>query len=489
MTVVAAATTKPVAVSNRIGGELRTSSRAFTIHDPADTRRAVSAAPDSDPADVSAAVEAAVAAFPSWARTPANKRADLLERAAAIVARDAEDIARQMVAEVGKPLSDARNEVMRTAANLRLYAGEALRLQGTTFPSDDWSTLIATAIDPVGVVGVITPWNFPLSLASRKIGPALAAGNTVVFKPSSMSPLMGDRLAGAIEEAGFPPGTINVVHGFGAGALTVADERVAAITFTGSTAVGRKIHAALGLGRRSQLELGGNNPVVVLDDADPVAAAALVTRSSFAMSGQACTAAGRVIVQAGIYDDVLDLCVKSASRLAVGSGMADGIDMGPLIDERAVTTMAAAVAEAADAGARIATGGSRLTGDLYDHGWFFAPTILADVEPDMTVASTEVFGPVIGFEKVADLDEALERANANEYGLTAAICTRDLAAAHRFGREIKAGVVRINKPTVGTVLNAPFGGIKASGTGMHKEKLGPTVMDFNTQMRTVYFGS
>jgi acyl-CoA reductase-like NAD-dependent aldehyde dehydrogenase len=489
MTVAAAATQTPVTVSNRIGGQLRTSSSFFTIHDPADSRRVVSVAPDSDPADVSAAVEAAVAAFPAWARTPANKRADLLERAAAIVVRDADEIARQMVAEMGKPLADARNEVIRTAANLRLYAGEALRLQGTTFPSDDWSTLIATAIDPVGVVGVITPWNFPLSLASRKIGPALAAGNTVVFKPSSMTPLMGDRLAGALEEAGFPPGTINVVHGFGAGALTVADERVAAITFTGSTAVGRKIHAALGLGRRSQLELGGNNPVVVLDDADPVAAAAVVTRSSFAMSGQACTAAGRVIVQAGIYDNLLDLVVKSSSGLVVGPGTVDGVDMGPLIDERAVIAMARAVEEAVDAGARVATGGSRLTGDPYDHGWFFPPTILADVQPNMTVASTEVFGPVIGFEKVTDLDEALALANANEYGLTAALCTKDLAAAHRFGREIKAGVVRINKPTVGTVLNAPFGGIKASGTGTHKEQLGPTVMDFYTQLRTVFFGS
>ncbi|MGH8927069.1 MAG: aldehyde dehydrogenase family protein [Acidimicrobiia bacterium] len=481
----------PVSVRNRIGGDLLESSagETFEVRNPADMRVVTSIAPDSQPADVAEAVSAAAAALPAWAATPAHVRASVLERAAAALEQQAEEIARDMVAEMGKPLTDARNEVKRAADNFRLYAGEALRLQGTTFPADDPTVQVMTLIDPVGVVGAITPWNFPLSLASRKLGPALAAGNTVVFKPSSMTPLMGERLAAAVERAGLPPGAINVVHGFEAGSLLVADPQVKAITFTGSTAVGRKIHAALGLGRRAQLELGGNNPVVVLKDADPQRAAAVIVRSSFALSGQACTGAGRVIVENSIHDAVLELATAAATQLRVGSGLSNGVDMGPLIDERAISNMTAVVASAVEAGARLVCGGERLGGEDYDHGWFFPATILTEVTPDMSLACTEVFGPVIGFERVANFDEAIARANQTEYGLTAAICTRDLSSAQRFARESQAGVVRINRPTIGTALTAPFGGIKLSGTGVHKEQLGPTVMDFYTQQRTVFIGA
>ncbi len=481
----------PVSVHNRIGGDLVPSSggTTFEVHNPAASGVVTSVAPDSQPADVEAAVDAAQAALGGWAATPTPVRAAALNKAAEIIDQQADEIAREMVAEMGKPLADARNEVKRTADNFRLYAGEALRLQGTTFPTDDPTVSVLTMIDPVGVVGAITPWNFPLSLASRKLGPALAAGNTVVFKPSSMTPLMGERLAAALDGADLPGGVVNVVHGFGAGSLVVADERVRAITFTGSTAVGKKIHAALGLGRRAQLELGGNNPVVILRDADPQRAAAVVARSSFALSGQACTGAGRVIVDAQIHDEVLELVTAAAAGLRVGPGLGDEVHMGPLIDERAVDSMESVVTSALEAGARLVCGGTRLSGDPYDDGWFFPPTILADVIPTMTISCAEVFGPVIGFERVADIDEAIARANETEYGLTAAICTRDLASAQRFARESQAGVVRINRPTIGTALSAPFGGIKQSGTGIHKEQLGPTVMDFYTQQRTVFMGS
>ncbi|HJU50724.1 MAG TPA: aldehyde dehydrogenase family protein [Acidimicrobiia bacterium] len=481
----------PVTVRNRIDGELVPSSggSTFEVHNPAAAKIITSIAPDSEPADVEAAITAAQSALAGWATTAAPVRASFLNKAAAILDQQADEVAREMVAEMGKPFADARNEVKRSAENLRLYAGEALRLQGTTFVTDDPTVSVMTMVDPIGVVGAITPWNFPLSLASRKLGPALAAGNTVVFKPSSMTPLMGERLAGSLEAAGLPRGVVNVVHGFGAGGLVVADERVRAITFTGSTAVGKKIHAALGLGRRAQLELGGNNPVVVLADADPKRAASVIVRSSFALSGQACTGAGRVIVEDGIHDQVLDLVAHAAAKLRVGPGLADGVDMGPLIDERAVDNMAAVVESALAAGARLVFGGRRLAGDPFDDGWFFPPTILADVTPDMDVSCTEVFGPVIGFERVGNVDEAIARANDTEYGLTAAICTGDLASAQRFARESQAGVVRINRPTIGTSLSAPFGGIKMSGTGTHKEQLGPTVMDFYTQQRTVFMGS
>lgn len=480
----------PVRVLNRIGGELRpaTDGAEFERRNPADTRNVVSIAPESSAADVGDAVAAAVEAAASWRRTTPSRRAELLTGAARLLAERSESIAAEMVAEEGKPLADARIESSRTPRNLELYAGEAYRLTGTTFPSDD-TPLVYSVCDPVGVVGVITPWNFPLNLASRKIGPALAAGNTVVFKPSPMTPLMGERLAAAFIDAGLPPGVLNVVHGFAAGAHLVGDRRVGAITFTGSNATGSKIHAAIGVGRRVQLELGGKNPVVVLADADLDAAAAVVARSSFSLTGQACTGAGRILADAPVYDELLERVVALATAYSIGAGDQLGTTMGPLIDEAAVATMDRAVAEAVADGATIACGGSRPAGEQYEHGCFYSPTILADARPDMTLSCHEVFGPVIGFERIEGLDEAIDSANAVEYGLSAAICTRDLRAAQHFAAEIQAGMVRINRPTVGAAFNAPFGGIKQSGTGTHKEQLGPTVMDFYTVMRTIWLGS
>lgn len=476
----------PVEVHNRIAGELRSAGSTFETRDPADARQVVSIAPDSGPDDVDAAVTTA-SEEKGWGATPATRRAEILEEAAAILISRTGQIAPTMVAEMGKPLSSAEAEVSRTADNLRLYAGEALRLGGGTFPADPFG-MVLTILDPIGVVGVITPWNFPLSLASRKIGPALAAGNTVVFKPSSVTPATGDALAAALLDAGVPPGAIQTVHGFGAGAELVADERVAAVTFTGSTAVGRKIHDAVGLGRRVQLEMGGNNPVAVLADADLDQAASVVARSSFSLSGQACTAAGRILADESIHDDLLERVVKLAEHLVVGPGHRKEVDMGPLVNDAAVEAMQGVVDEAVGRGARVETGGSRLMGDGYEHGWFYPPTILSGVDPEMSLSCTEVFGPVIGFERVSGLDEVITRANRTEYGLTSAVCTRDLAAAHRFAHEVRAGIVRVNRPTIGTPINAPFGGVKMSGTGTHKEQLGPTVMDFYTQARTLFIG-
>ena len=477
-------------VRNRIGGDLRDASTGarFERFDPADRRRLVSVAPESSAADVTEAVDAAVEAATSWRRSTPSKRAEILTAAARILDGRAADIAAEMVAEEGKPLADALNEASRTPRNLELYAGEAYRLSGATYPSDD-TPLVYSVLDPVGVVGVITPWNFPLNMASRKIAPALAAGNTVVFKPSPMTPLMGDRLAAAFLEAGLPPGVLNVIHGFDAGALLVDDPRVTAITFTGSTATGRKIHAAIGLGRRVQLELGGKNPIVVLADADLDTAAAVVARSSFSLSGQACTGAGRVLVANEIHDALAERVAALAAKHVLGPGDRSGVTQGPLVNDAAVATMADAVRQATADGAELAAGGTVADhGDL-QHGNFFQPTVLVDVRPGTALARHEVFGPVIGFERVSGLDEAIALANDVEYGLSAAICTTNIAAAQRFAAEIEAGMVRINRATVGAAMNAPFGGVKQSGTGMHREQLGPTVMDFYTQLRTVWMGS
>lgn len=482
--------TFPVRVQNRIGGDQRGASDGgeFERRNPADDRQIVSIAPESTAADVSAAVDAATQAAESWRRTTPSRRAELLSLAARLLDERSGQIAAEMVAEEGKPLADARIEASRTPRNLELYAGEAYRLTGATFPSDD-TPLVYSVCDPVGVVGVITPWNFPLNLASRKIGPALAAGNTVVFKPSPMTPLMGERLAAAFVDAGLPSGVLNVVHGFAAGAHLVSDRRVGGITFTGSNATGAKIHAAIGIGRRVQLELGGKNPVVVLADADLEAAAAIVARSSFSLTGQACTGAGRILVDSSVYTELVERVVGLANAYVLGAGDRAGTTMGPLIDAAAVAAMERVVAQAQADGATVACGGAVPAGDEHAYGHFFAPTVIADARPDMALSCREVFGPVIGFERIGGLDEAIASANAVEYGLSAAICTRDLRAAQHFAAEIQAGMVRVNRPTVGAAFNAPFGGIKQSGTGTHKEQLGPTVMDFYTVTRTVWLGS
>jgi aldehyde dehydrogenase (NAD+) len=460
----------------------------FERRNPADRDDLVSVAPESTADDVAAAVAGAREALAAWRRTTPTVRADLLTKASRLLAERAPAIAAEMVREEGKPLADATMEASRTPKNLELYAGEAYRLTGTTFPSDD-TPLVYSTRDPVGVVAVITPWNFPLNLASRKIGPALAAGNTVVFKPSPMTPLMGERLAAACVDAGLPSGVLNVVHGTAAGAHLVSNSDVDAVTFTGSNITGQKIHAEIGIGRRVQLELGGKNPIVVLADADLDAAAAVVARSSFSLTGQACTGAGRILVDRAVHDELVDRVVALAGAYVLGRGDAAGVTMGPLIDPTAVAAMERWVAIAIGDGADVVCGGSPATDGELARGNFFPPTILVDVRPGTALATEEVFGPVIGFERVDGLEHAIESANSARFGLSAAICTRDMAAAQRFAADIQAGMVRVNRPTVGAAFNAPFGGIKQSGTGTHKEQLGPTVMDFYTVSRTVWMGT
>ena len=353
----------------------------------------------------------------TWRTTSPTARSNVLSAAARLLAARADDLAAEMVSEEGKPLADARNEASRTPKNLELYAGEAYRLFGATFPSDD-TPLVYSVLDPVGVVAVITPWNFPLNLASRKIGPALAAGNAVVFKPSPMTPLMGARLADAFVEAGLPPGVLNVVHGFDAGAHLVADTRVDAVTFTGSTAVGHKIHAASRLGQRLQLELGGKNPVVVLADADIQAAADVVARSSFSLTGQACTGAGRILVEAAVYEELVEAVTERAAATSsepatvTASRWVHSSTIGPSVRWTPPCRPPWTTAP------RSSAGGARASGDGLDDGWFYPTTVLADARPDMEISRREVFGPVIGFERVDSLDEAIAAANDVEYGLS-----------------------------------------------------------------------
>ncbi|HWD02138.1 MAG TPA: aldehyde dehydrogenase family protein [Amycolatopsis sp.] len=469
---------------NFIGGEWGGSGTWFDRVNPADTREIVSRAPQSTPDDVAAAVETVAAGYHGWADRGPEFRARVLENAAAALESDPEGLARELVREEGKTLAEARNEVKRTPQNLRFYAGEALRLAGETYPTSDGS-LVYTSREPVGVVAAITPWNFPLNLPSRKLGPALAAGNGVVFKPSEVTPLMGQRLVEALLEAGLPAGAIALVHGDGrVGGALVADERVAAVTFTGSTAVGERIHAAVGASRRCQLEMGGKNPVVVLEDADLDRACEIIVRGAFGLSGQACTGTSRVIVHDAVHDKLLDRVLAAVDGWRIGNGLADGVRMGPLATESQWQKTRSYVEIGEADGARLRT--SREPVPDGEFGYFARPAVFTGVEREARLAREEVFGPVLGFLRVGSFDEAVEVADDTDYGLSAGIVTSDLARALAFSRRVHSGLVKVNQPTSGMAGNAPFGGVKRSSTQTFKEQAGETMMRFYTVDKTVY---
>lgn len=452
---------------------------------PADTREVVSVYPESDAADVADAVGAVSAGYPAWAARPPEARADVLHRAADILAARADELARELVREEGKTLAEALGEARRTPANLRFYAGEALRLAGETFPSPDGG-LILTLREPVGVVAAITPWNFPLNIPSRKLAPALAAGNGVVFKPSEVTPLMGQRLVEALLDAGLPAGAIALVQGGGeAGAALVADQRVAAVTFTGSTAVGRAVHRAMDPSRRCQLEMGGKNPVIVAADADLGRAADLIARGAFGLSGQACTGTSRVIVHEDVHDDLVDALARRARALVVGDGLAAGVGMGPLATEAQLAKTRGHVSAALAAGAVLRAGDEPLPPGT-GHGHFTRPVILTGADPGSALAQEEVFGPVVAVLRAGSMDEAITIANGTEYGLSAAIVTSDIGQAMAFAHRVSSGIVKVNQPTTGFAMYAPFGGMKNSSTQTHKEQAGQTMMRFYTADKTVY---
>jgi acyl-CoA reductase-like NAD-dependent aldehyde dehydrogenase len=458
------------------------SGETFERRNPADQDDVVGTFPASGAADVHAAVEALDKAAPEWAATAPERRAAVLESAAAhLESRSAELIA-ELVREEGKTTAEATMEVSRTPANLRFYAGEATRTTGDTYPAAG-TGLVYTLREPVGIVAAITPWNFPLNIPSRKLGPALAAGNPVLFKPSEITPLMGQRLVEAMLAGGLPRTAIALVHGGAdAGAAMVADPRVAAVTFTGSTRVGRLIHREVGPDRRVQLEMGGKNPVVVAEDANLDAAAALIMKGAFGLSGQACTGTSRVIAVDAVHDELLERVIARTEELTVGPGADAGVDMGPLASAAQLETFLAYVRAGEDDGATLRCGGMRMGAK----GFFVRPAVFSDTTPTMRIVREEVFGPLLAFQRAVSLDDAVRLANATEYGLSAAIVTNDLAAATQFVSRSKSGLVKINQPTTGMAMNAPFGGYKASSTQTFKEQAGASMMGFYTLEKTVY---
>jgi aldehyde dehydrogenase (NAD+) len=472
---------------NLIGGRwLESLGETFDSVNPADTSDVVGYFQQSTAEDARQAIGAAKDAYPAWSETSPSRRAELLHRASQLIESNASDLARLLTREEGKTLAESKAEVKRTAANFRFYANEAYLMSGETLPSDEPSTFLYTLRVPLGVVSVITPWNFPLAIPSRKIAPALAAGNTVVYKPASLTPLMAIKLGEVLSEAGLPAGVINVVTGPAStvGNELVSNPNISAITFTGSYNVGDVIQHRAETTCRTQLEMGGKNPIIVLEDADLDLAVSCTIQGAFGLTGQACTGTSRAIVLKGVLGEFTEKLTEAARRLTVGDGSNDGVKMGPVADSQQEKTILDYIEIGRQEGADLLYGGRKLSGKSYDRGYFIEPTIFGEVRPDMRIAQEEIFGPVLAVIEASDFDEAIKIANGVEYGLSASICTRDLMLAQRFARVIEAGMVKINQPTTGVALNAPFGGMKKSSTETFREQ-GRMAMEFFTRVKTV----
>ena len=455
---------------------------------PADTDDIVGRFPASTAADAEAAVRAASRAFPAWRKTPVSARARTLNQAAAYLESHAADFAAEMTREQGKSLGLAKDEILRSAQTLRFYAVEGQSFTGEVFPQDDAGMLVYTEREPLGVVSVITPWNFPVSIPARKIAPALIAGNTVVFKPSSDAPLSGLRLTEAFAAAGIPKGVLNFLSGRAGdvGAAITVPPVVRAISFTGSTAAGEQIHRSVPLTTRTQMELGGKNPLIVMEDADLDQAVDLTIKGGLSLSGQACTGTSRVLVMREVKAAFTEKLVARVKALSIGSGMTAGDDIGPLATARQLETVLRYV-EIGKREAKWLYGGERLSAPGYDRGFYVAPAIFTGVTQDMRIAREEIFGPVIAIIEVTSYDDAIAKANDTEYGLSAAIATRNAGLMHAFARDIEAGTVKINRTTTGNLINAPFGGLKRSSTSTFRES-GRAALEFYTQIKTVYRG-
>jgi acyl-CoA reductase-like NAD-dependent aldehyde dehydrogenase len=439
--------------------------------------------------DVQQAMESAGRAFATWRYTAPSKRAEILYKAADLLEAGLEQYAEELTREEGKTLASSRMEVKRSAQTLRYYASEGLNVAGSTLPSDDPTTFVYTRKEPLGVVTVITPWNFPISIPVRKIAPALVTGNTVVFKPASDTPLIAFRLVEALHKAGLPAGVINFVTGSASrtGTPLVTHPAVKAVTFTGSTGAGEKINQAVRLSTRVQLELGGKNPLVVLEDADIDLAVELAVKGGFELTGQACTGTSRVIVMDGVHDLFVEKLIGVTQSMIIGNGLYKGSEIGPLANRSQLDNVLNYIGIGKSEGAKLAFGGDQLTDGEYADGYFVRPAIFTGVTPKMRIAQEEIFGPVISVIRVQSFKEAIEIANDIEYGLSAAICTSDQDRAQYFTRHMEAGIVKINRPTTGVAYNAPFGGVKMSSTATYREA-GRAAVDFYTQEKTIYHG-
>lgn len=474
---------------NFINGEWcdAVSGETFENRNPANWDEVVGLFPKSGKEEVDRAVRAAREAFEEWRLTPAPKRGMIIKKAGDLLMERKEEIARLMTREMGKVLTETRGDVQEGIDTAYYAASETRRLFGHTAPSELPNKMNISFRIPVGVAGIITPWNFPMAIPTWKIFPALACGNTVVFKPASDTPATAVRLVEILLEAGLPHNVINLVHGSGnaVGIPLVEHPEVNLISFTGSSTVGSMINARAGKElKRVSLELGGKNGMIVMPDAKLDLALDGILWGAFGTTGQRCTATSRLILHQDIHDKFLDMLVERVSKLRLGDGLKPETEVGPVINEPAREKIHSYVEIGKKEGARLVIGGEPATEGELAKGWFYKPTIFADVKPGMRIEQEEIFGPVLSVIKVRDLDEAIRVINDTEYGLSSSLYTQDVNMAFRAMRDIDAGITYINGPTIGAEAHMPFGGTKHTGNG-HREG-GWEVYDFYTETKVVY---
>jgi alpha-ketoglutaric semialdehyde dehydrogenase len=472
-------------LANYVGGEWAParSGRTYEKRNPANPAEIVGEFPASGEEDVDAAVEAAAKAFPGWSDAPAAGRAAVLMRAADAIEARVEDMAADMTREMGKPLREARMESARTAAIFRYFAGEAWRPKGELYEQSATGSTVYTVRRPLGVVGLITPWNFPAAIPAWKMAPALVYGNTVVLKLAQEAPLTGLHLTAALDEAGLAEGVLNVVIGRGSevGTPLVVHPKVRAISFTGSVAVGRQVRdQATALGKRVQLELGGHNPLIVTGDADLDRAVEAAYAGAFWSAGQKCTATRRIYVETPVYDEFRQRLLDRIASGKVGDPTDPETEVGPLVNEQQLNDVLEAIDQGKREGGKVIAGGERVDDDSY----LVSPTLFEGVADDAMLSCEEVFGPVTSLYSFETLDEAIERANAVEFGLSASIFTNSLEATEAFVKRLEAGLLHVNSQTAGADVHVPFGGIKGSGFGPHEQ--GRAALEFYTEIVTVY---
>ena len=481
----------PVRYKNLIGGKWvrPVSGEYIENRNPADTREVIGLFPASTGKDVEAAVAAAAEAYPKWKGMPAPKRAEILYRLGELLMTRKEEYAREMTREMGKVLKEARGDVQE-AIDMTFYtAGEGRRLHGYTTPSELPNKMAMCVRQPVGICSLITPWNFPMAIPSWKMMPALICGNTLVIKPAEDTPLSTVNLVRAAEEAGVPPGVINIVMGTGesAGAPMATHPGVRLVSFTGSTDTGRLVATqAAQHDKICSLEMGGKNVIMVMEDADLDLAVEGTIWGAFGTSGQRCTAASRIVVHRKVYRKFIERLTEQARALRIGNGLSPSVDVGPVINQEALEKILSyiEIGQRED-GAKLHLGGNRLTEGDYAHGFFIEPTIFTDVAPGMRIAQEEIFGPVLSIIPCRDLDEAVEIANGVKYGLSASIYTRDINRAMKAIEMVNTGIFYVNSSTIGAEVHLPFGGTKGTGNG-HREGSMTSSLDIFSEWKSIY---
>ena len=476
-------------LKNFIAGKWVDSASGRRVQDlnPADTAEVLAEAPNSTAEEAAAACDAAARAFEGWRNTPAPVRGQMLYRVQRRMEERRQELAEALTREEGKTIGEARGEVQRAINVIEFFAGEARRITGITIPSELSHNFCYTVKQPVGPVAIITPWNFPVAIPIWKIAPALVSGNTVVFKPATLTPMTASLIVEIFESCDLPPGVLNLIYGGGreVGDTIVRHPAIQAVSFTGSNDVGVALYsAAAARGIKCQCEMGGKNPIVILADADLDLAVESTVQGAFGSTGQRCTATSRAVVDDSIADEFVERLHARAAQLVVGNGLDPKTNVGPSVDSSQLDTVLEYVGIGKREGARLIRGGARLQDAGLARGFFVEPTIFDNVDASMRIAQEEIFGPVLSVIRAPDAKSALTVANGVRFGLAASVYTSDVASMFRFVDQLEAGIIHVNSPTVGGEAHIPFGGMKATGVGLRE--MGSVAIDFYTELKVVY---